>query len=239
MEDVVSEEHPIVAMEIAAPRDVVWRALREPEQIAQWFGWEAPSLAEEIKFIFVDGATADEAAGTISFGEWEGNTDRIEIAAVGERTSFRMVRRGPVPAEGWGVAYDEVYEGWITFFQQLRHYLERHRGDRRRTLWFSSKSGPGTIEAIGLIGAGAAGTRCERELSPGDRVSGEVWHWSRHQLGVLVEEWSGGLIVVADRTGGGGTALLTVHGLDDAEFAALENRWRTWWGTAYPQSPAE
>ncbi len=70
----------------------------------------------------------------------------------------------------------------------------------------------------------------------GDRVSGDVWHRSRHQLGVLVEQWSGGLIVVADRTGGGGTALLTVYGLSDAEFEALGVRWRTWWEAAYPQN---
>lgn len=230
----MSEGHVIVAMEIAAPRDVVWQALRDPQLIRQWFGWEAPSLDEEIQFIFVDGATADEAAGTIAFGEWEGNTDRIEIAAAGDRTSFRMVRSGKPPEKGWGADYDDVYEGWITFFQQLRLYLERHRGDARRTLWFSSKSGPGSIEAVGLIGVDEAGARYDRELAPGDRVSGDVWHWSRHQLGVVVEQWSGGLIVVADRTDGGGTVLLTVYGLSDAEFGALENRWRTWWAAAYP-----
>jgi len=51
-----------------------------------------------------------------------------------------------------------------------------------------------------------------------------------------VEQWSGGLIVVADRTGGGGTALLTVYGLSDAEFEALGVRWRTCRTAAYPQS---
>jgi hypothetical protein len=235
----MSEGHVIVEMEIAAPWAVVWQALRDPRTIRQWFGWEAASLDEEIKFIFIDGATVDEAAGSIAFGEWQGNTDRIEIIDTDGSTSLRMVRTGPAPAAGWGAAYDDVYEGWITFFQQLRFHLELHRSDERRTLWFSSDTGPGTIEAVGLIGVGEAGSRYERELSPGDRVSGDVWHWSRHQLGVLVEQWSGGLIVVADRTGGGGTALLTVYGLSDAEFEALGNRWRTWWAASYPQSAGE
>ncbi len=232
----MSEDHRITEVEIAAPRDVVWRALREPAEIRNWFGWEAPTLDEEIRMIFVDGAEADAAKGIIQFGEWEGVSDRFELSERDGKTVVGVVRHGTPPAEGWGVGYDEVVEGWITFCQQLRFYLETHRGDMRRTLWFSAKTGPGTIEAVGLIGIGEAGSRYERELSPGDRVSGDVWHWSRHQLGVLVEQWSGGLIVVADRTGGGGTALLTVYGLSDAEFDALGARWRTWWGAAYPQS---
>lgn len=227
-------EHVIVEVTIAAPKDVVWKALRDPVQLRQWFGWDTPSLGEEIQFIFVDGTVVDEAAGTMGFGEWEGNTDRIEVFERDGRTVVRMVRSGPVPAAGWGAIYDDVYEGWITFLQQLRFYLEMHRGDTRRTLWFSSKTGPGAIEAVGLIGVGQVGSHFARELSPGDQVSGEVWHWSKHQLGVLVSEWSGGLIVAADRTGGGGTALLTVYGLSDVEFGALETRWTTWWSAAYP-----
>ena len=44
----------IVDLMIAAPVGVVWSALRDTAQIANWFGWEAPSLAEEIQFIFID-----------------------------------------------------------------------------------------------------------------------------------------------------------------------------------------
>lgn len=234
----MSEEHRIAEVEIAADKAIVWRALREPGQLRNWFGWDAPTLDEEIRMIFLD-AEADEAAGIVQFGEWQGVSDRFELSAHGSGTLVRVVRRGPVPEGGWDAAYDEVIEGWTTFIAQLRFYLERHRGDSRRTLYFSSKAGPGVIEATGLIGVGEAGSHFARELSPGDAVSGEVWHWSRHQLAVTVEEWSGGLIVVGDRPHGGGSALLTTYGLSDAEFAALETRWRTWWNTAYPQSPGK
>ncbi len=235
----MSEEHRIVEVQIAAPKAVVWRVLRDPAEVRNWFGWEAPSLDEEIRMIFVDGADADEAAGTIQFGEWEGTSDRFELTERGDGTLLTVVRRGTPPEGGWGVHYDEVVEGWITFLQQLRLYVEAHRGDGRRTLRLSSEAGPGAIEAVGLIGAGETGSHFARELSPGDRVSGEVWHWGRHQLGVTVAEWSGGLIMVGDREAGGGTALLTVYGMGDAEFAALETRWRTWWGAAYPQSSTQ
>ena len=225
----------IAEVEIAAPRAVVWQALREPAQIRNWFGWEAPGLADEIEMIF-GGVTADEAAGTLDFGEWQGVADRFELSERAGKTVLVVVRTGPAPEGGWAAAYDEVIEGWISFSQQLRLYLEQHRQDTRRTLWFSAKAGPGAIEALGLIGAGEVSSRYSRELSPGDTVSGEVWHWARHQVGVLVEQWSGGLIIAGDRVGGGGTALLTVYGLSDAEFSALETRWNTWWSAAYPEA---
>jgi len=223
----------IAEVEIAAPRAVVWQALREPAHIRNWFGWESPSLADEIEMIF-GGAAADETAGTLDFGEWEGVADRFTLSERDGRTVLTVARTGAMPQGGWGAVYDEVIEGWISFIQQLRLYLEQHRADTRRTLWFSAKAGPGTIEALGLIGVGQVGSHFARELAPGDAVSGEVWHWGRHQVGVLVAEWSGGLIIAGDRTGGGGTALLTVYGLSDAEFSALQTRWTTWWGAAYP-----
>ena len=229
----MSEEHKIAEVEIAAPRTVVWQALRDPVEIRRWFGWETPDIAQEINMIFVDGAKADEAAGLIQFGEWEGVADRFELSERGDRTVLSVVRTGTPPEGGWEASHNEVVEGWTSFIQQLRLYLETHRGDTRRTLWLSSNAGPGAIEALGLIGVGAVGSHYARVLSPGDEVSGEVWFWSRHQVGVVVAEWSGGLLIAGDREAGG-TALLTVHGLSDAEFNALETRWKTWWSAAYP-----
>ena len=229
----MSEEHKIAEVEIAAPRAVVWQALREPGEVRRWFGWETPDIEAEIKMIFVDGAEADEAAGTIQFGEWEGVADRFELGERDGKTVLSVLRTGTPPDGGWEASHNEVVEGWTSFIQQLRLYVETHRGDTRRTLWLSSKSGPGAIEALGLIGVGAAGSHYARELSPGDEVSGEVFFWSRPQVGVVVAEWSGGLLIAGDRAAGG-TALLTVYGLSDAEFAGLETRWKTWWSAAYP-----
>ena len=38
----------LVELTISAPIDTVWKAVRDPEQITQWFGWESETLAEEI-----------------------------------------------------------------------------------------------------------------------------------------------------------------------------------------------
>ena len=229
----MKEEHKVAEVEIAAPRNVVWQALRDPVEIRRWFGWETPDIEAEIAMIFVDGAEADEATGVIQFGEWEGVADRFELSERDGRTVLSVVRTGTPPAGGWEASHNEVIEGWTSFIQQLRLYLETHRGDTRRTLYLSSKTGPGAIEALGLLGVGAAGSHYARDLSPGDAVSGEVLFWSRRQVGVVVAEWSGGLLIAGDRPAGG-TALLTVYGLSDAEFGALETRWKTWWSAAYP-----
>jgi uncharacterized protein YndB with AHSA1/START domain len=223
----------IARVDIAASRELVWQALTRPELISNWFGWDSPGLGEEVEMIF-GSAVKDEARGTIDFGEWQGVADHFEISGDSKRTTVVVTRTGDAPSGGWGAVHDEVIEGWISFIQQLRLYLEQHRSDVRRTLWLSSKTGPGPIAAIGLIGAGGVGERYTRELAPGDAVSGEVWHWGRHQIGVQVEEWNGGLVIAGDRPGGGGTALLTVYGVSDADFEGIETRWRTFWSATYP-----
>ena len=228
----MSEEHRFAEVEIAAPRAVVWQALRDPAELRRWFGWETPDIDAEIRTIFVDGAQADEAKGVIQFGEWEGVADRFELSERDGRTVLGVVRSGTPPQGGWEASRDEVVEGWTSFIQQLRFYLETHRGDTRRTLRLSSKTGPGAMEALGLIGVGATGSHFARTLSPGDEVTGEVWFWSRHQLGVVVAEWGGGLLIAADRAEGG-TAVLSVYGLSDVEFSALATRWKTWWSATY------
>ena len=63
------------------------------------------------------------------------------------------------PAGSWDGVYDEVNEGWLTFFQQLRFYLERHPGQERRTLhveaggeeWFRTENQLGQVRDDGAL----------------------------------------------------------------------------------------
>jgi hypothetical protein len=48
-------DREVVALDIAAPPDVVWLALRDPSEIPRWFGWDYEGLAAEIQQIFFDG----------------------------------------------------------------------------------------------------------------------------------------------------------------------------------------
>ena len=133
---------------IAAPVDAVWRALREPSEIRRWFGWDYDGLDEEIEYIFQSQAKADDAARLLDFGEG----GAIALEERGDATAVRVTR---AVADG----YDEVNEGWITFVQQLRFYLERHRGRERRTVhiatggdeWFSSEHQAGHVREDGSL----------------------------------------------------------------------------------------
>jgi hypothetical protein len=77
----------------------------------------------------------------------------IALEARGDGTVVRVTR--PTSEAG----YDEVDEGWLTFIQQLRFYLERHPGQKRRTLhvatggdeWFRSEHQVGTVRDDGAL----------------------------------------------------------------------------------------
>lgn len=53
------------------------------------------------------------------------------------------------PSEG----YDDIGEGWITFVQQLRFALTRHRGEARATHYLSSDVPLELLAALEAMGA--------------------------------------------------------------------------------------
>jgi hypothetical protein len=143
----------IVEVVIAAPVETVWRALRDPAEIRNWFGWDYEGLEEEIRFIFLEASKADDDARVLDGGS-EGV---IALEDRGGETVVRMTRAAP--AGSWEGVYDEVNEGWLTFFQQLRFYLERHPGRERRTVqietggeeWFRTEKQLGVVREDGSL----------------------------------------------------------------------------------------
>jgi uncharacterized protein YndB with AHSA1/START domain len=143
----------IVEIEIAASVDTVWRALRDPAEIRRWFGWEYDGLEEEIRFIFLQAAKVDEDARVLDGGP----SGVIALEERGDETVVRVTRAAP--AGSWDGIYDEINEGWLTFFQQLRFYLERHPGQDRRTVhvetsgeeWFRSENQVGLVREDGAL----------------------------------------------------------------------------------------
>jgi uncharacterized protein YndB with AHSA1/START domain len=182
-----------VEVTIDAPRDVVWRELTEPERIRHWFGWDYDGLDDEIDFIFVRNARLVPP-------------DRIELDPditlhdAGEgRTLIRTVKPGDLDAVEWQDVYGDIEEGWITFFNQLKHRLERHPESVRRMIVRKAASFPPLV--------------------------GEPWHSSRFQRGV---DTNGELAIVFGKPGGEQMLLVTTYDLDDDAFAAAEARWDAW-----------
>jgi hypothetical protein len=183
---------------VDAPRDVVWRALTEPEQIRHWFGWDYDGLQDEIELIFVQHATLlppDRIAMS------EDGLIELEEAGPG-RTLIRATKPGDLDAAEWRDVYGDIEEGWITFFNQLRHRLARGPDSNRRMIV----------------------RKATVALPP---LPGEPWHHSRYQRGADVD---GELaIVFAKPNGGEAMLLVTTYDLDDDAFTASEQRWNAWW----------
>lgn len=231
--DAPTVDHVLVEVTVPAPADVVWAALRDPQKIKQWFGWDADSLKDEIDFIFVTHANADDARMVVDF---VGVPDRYEVEARGDSSIVRVVRSAPA-GEDWSDVFDGMIEGWISFTWQLAFALARHPGRTRRTLFLSGPPREDRLarSLLGLDAAPAPGEKWSTPLGPDAEASGEVWFLARHQTGVTVDAWGDGLLVVVDqpptdkRPRGVTMLTLTTYGLGDAAFADLETRWKRWW----------
>ena len=227
------EDHVLVEVTVPAPADAVWAALRDPQKIKDWFGWETDGLKDEIDFIFITHASADEERRIVSF---VGVNDRYEVEATGDATSLVRVVRS-APAGEWSDVFDGMIEGWISFTWQLAFAFARHPGQARRTLFFSGPPREDQLarSLLGLDAAPAAGEPWSTSLGPDAAASGQVWFTARHQIGVTVDAWGDGLLVVVDQPPSAkrprGTTMLTLttYGLDDAALADLQARWQAWW----------
>ena len=194
-----------VEVAVDAPRDAVWRAFTEPEQIRHWFGWDYDGLEDEIRYIFVDHATL-VPPGLINL-EPDGTIELEPLDA--DRTLIRAIKPGDLDAAEWKDVYGDIEEGWITFFNQLRHRVARHPDARRRMV---IRSGPAIPTRLVL--------------------PGEPWHQSRYQRGAEVD---GSLAIVFTKAPltsaepAETMLLVTTYDLDDGAYAAAESRWAAWW----------
>ena len=207
---------------LPAPVDTVWQAFRDPTVIRRWFGWDYEGLDDEIRVVFFDETDADEAGRTLQIGG--------HLFSLDDRGSETVVRVDT----GSEASYDEIDEGWLSFLQQLRFVLARHPHDTRRSVYRngetrSSRSLP-AVELLGLGGVGDGGPYSVT-TAVGDLLSGDVWFRSLRQLGLTVDQWGDGLLLVAQSPAVPGAASMSLctYGLDTAVFTDLESRWTAWW----------
>jgi hypothetical protein len=231
----------LVEILVAAPIDVVWKALREPAEVIRWFGWQYPNLLTDTEGMWAD--TKEDAAKRTLYSD--GQPDRFTVEAVGNQTIVRVIRSAPAEDAGWSGIYDDVFEGWTTFFQQLKFALERHRGQDRATLFLNGRAKDAAtshpIDAMGLapLWVVPAGERYRVQAKTGDTLEGTIYFRSPYQLGLTVDGVGDGLLILAIRPRteksphGGGTVLLTTYGMKADALAALRKRWSEWWKQTY------
>ena len=229
-----------VRIEVTLPRPIaeVWPAFRDPALIRRWHGWDYDDLDAEIQEIFIDGTIASEDDRTLHIG---GHLFALE--ARGPQTVVRVTRATPLDTASmdWNAWYDDIDEGWLSFLQQLRFALTHHWGEERHTVHLGGEtlaSSPKAVaDALGLgdTGALAAGERYAAVVA-GEQLEGEVWFRSPHQLGLTVDAWGPGLLLLAEAPNppvphGAATATLTTYGDDDDRTRAAS--WRTLWAAHY------
>ncbi|WP_427884764.1 SRPBCC family protein [Kribbella sp. GL6] len=195
-----------IEVTVAAPVETVWSALRDRDTIRHWHGWEYEGgLDEEIEQIYFTRAVEDGT--TLRLGN--GDVFAVEPAAGGSRVTLTRAPLGADP--DWDAYYDDVTEGWITFLHQLRFAVERHPGEPRHTLFYTGTGGRSPIDELdGLV--------------PADS---EVWYRSDHQLGLVVDAWGNGLLVLSHRPNGASTAILSAYG--DTDRDQLDAESSKWW----------
>ena len=223
---------PHIEVTLPAPVDDVWPAFRDPDLIRRWHGWEDAGLDDEIRMIFADGTTVEEEGRSLHVGG-----HRFTFEPRGAQTIVRVVRAAPNdpgPLD-WDAYYDDVDEGWLSFLQQLRFALAHEWEATRHTVHLDGTVAAPTraVEALGLPATAAEGAPYTAEVA-GEALTGTVWFRSTHQLGVTVDAWGPGLLVVAEAPNGGGraaSATLTTYGPIDGDRAA---RWTAAWRAVYP-----
>ncbi|MET0388668.1 MAG: SRPBCC domain-containing protein [Polyangiales bacterium] len=226
------EIRTIVEVRIGAPAERVWRALREPQEIRRWFGWEHGGLDEEVEHIFLAGVEELAPGKQLRFKSVD---TTFTVDDHGTHSVLRVTKRDRHEDPG----YDEIEEGWVSFLQQLRFGLEKHAGEERRTLFLSNpprtpierakiaRSGRPAFGSFAALAQVPVGERYQ--LTAADALDGELWFRSAHQLGVTFEQDAGLLVLGRPPDQAHGTGIVTVFGLDEAAFTALRERWTAWW----------
>ncbi len=235
---------PVIEVTVAAPIEVVWSALRRPEEIRRWHGWVFDGLDEEVDVIYLTHARESETEDYVlemagsGPGDFESG-DRFELTEAGPGTRVRIVRGPRPPAESeWAAYYDDVTEGWVSFAHQLRFALERQPGRERRTVFVSAEGtpDPSLAAALGLEQV-SPGARVDGVRLGGDSRVGEGWFVSEHQIGVVLDDLGPGLLVAA---GGHGKEMLIVstYGLGDDAFAAITAEVDRFWRSRHAGAEA-
>jgi hypothetical protein len=212
------EEAVRIEVIVGAPVEVVWQALRDPDQVRRWHGWHDPGLADEIKLIYQTGAHVTDRPYALEVEPY----DLFELEEVEGGTRVRITRSKPNPKDEWAAYYDDVTEGWTSFLHQLRFMLERHPHDERRTIFFSAETTDMTRDSL-IAGSPAA--------------AGRPWFTADNQRGVVVDELGPGLLIAGTTSKGGAMAILTTYGQDDSAFERTRGHWTTWWKSEHPEAP--
>lgn len=134
----MTERRLEASVEIAAPREEVWRALVEPDGLAGWFASDARVTLEpggEYWIAHGDHAAAQTIEEIVPPERLRMTFREIATEFVLEgsegTTLLRIVQSGFTD----DAHFDSNRDGWAAYLQTLRHYLERHASEPARCVY--------------------------------------------------------------------------------------------------------
>ena len=185
---------PQLSLIINAPIDAVWDALRSKEKLLQWHGWDTPSLEEEIENIYFTDIKEDSSDNKKRTLVVNGG-DTFVIEAKENATKLTLVRAGLSGDPEWDAYYDNITEGWVSFVEQLRFMLEHNpKGSRKTTFTNLLLKRNSVLEQLNLADE-KVGTHFEGKFQDSD-IMGNVWFNTPNQLGLVVDTWGPGLLIL-------------------------------------------
>jgi len=164
----VDEKTVTAEVAIDADAAAVWKALSEGEELRRWFPPDArvtPGVGGSVWLSWGEGMDweapieiwkPNEHLRTVDPAPSKTAVDYI-IESRGGQTVLRIVQSG-FGAEAWDDEVDTLTSGWRTFAENLKHYLERHRGQERTMAFYRhpvvpmsrAEAFPRMLEALGV-----------------------------------------------------------------------------------------
>lgn len=185
---------PLLSLIVNASIDIVWDALRDKKKLLQWHGWDTPSLEEEIENIYFTDIKEDIADSQKRTLVVNGG-DTFIVEAEEDATRLTLVRAGLSGDPEWDAYYDNITEGWVSFIEQLRFMLEHKPKASRKTTFTSLSLERSQVLAQLNIAKEKVGVHFEGQFQD-DEITGTVWFSTQNQLGLVVEAWGPGLLIL-------------------------------------------
>jgi uncharacterized protein YndB with AHSA1/START domain len=250
-------------LEIAAPMEDVWKALTEADELTRWFPLEAkvtPGPGGSVEM----GWPLQNTVWDSRIEIWEpnrrlrsvgvprdagGSSEKLTplvldyfLETSGGKTILRLVHTGFRSGSDWDNEYFESFHrGWDFELRGLRHYLERHRGERRAVAWarqvfqipfdeaWARLMGPRAVLKQGSLQGLREGDHYAITAATGDVFEGIVQvNTPPKQFAGTVETRNDSLLrVKLDPAAGGGdaTVWLSTYGVPQADVDSFQKRW--------------
>ena len=254
-------------IEIAAPVEAVWKALTDPDELIRWFPLEARVNPGPGGSVWLSWGEPIVPESRIEIWEPNRHLRTIEVTPMGTalktpedaaksaarildyflesrggKTVLRLVHSGFGSGSDWE---DELYyafrRGWQFELRGLRHYLERHPGQRRAVAWargtfqFSTEDAwRRLMGARGILRQGSLdglqeGDRYSIRAATGDSFMGIVEvNEPQRQFSGTVENMNDSLLrVKVEPLSGRGesTVWLSTYGVAQDEVDSFQGRW--------------